>query len=276
MAISLGAAATAALIGAVLGPVEIGTQLDLPDRVAVVGACCAICWPICHALSAAILFVMRSRPPLQVSLGWAVGGLFMSMPCSTVAHAIYALFAESDPRPDGLAAIFLNIVVLMLPVSFLVHYVAYVRVKLRLVAARGRTAPSQTASRDDSGGEQASPTPLENRSELLERFFDRIPDTLGRDLVYLSVSGHYIDVVTTAGSCLVLMRFADAVATLGDLGIRVHRSHWVAYRHIVASVRRDGRVLVRVTGPHEIPVSRSYIQKVRAAISSLRGTDQAT
>jgi len=121
-----------------------------------------------------------------------------------------------------------------------------------------------------------SPTAAEYPGELIKRFLDRIPDSLGTDVVYLSVSGHDIDVVTTEGSCLVQMRFADAVATLGDLGIRVYRSHWVAYRHIIASVRRDGRMFVRVTGPREIPVSRSYLQRVRAAISTLRGGDHAT
>lgn len=35
--------------------------------------------------------------------------------------------------------------------------------------------------------------------------------------------GHYLTAYTTSGSCSILMRFADAVADLGELGMRVHR-----------------------------------------------------
>ena len=89
---------------------------------------------------------------------------------------------------------------------------------------------------------------------------------VGRDVVFLNVCGHYINVVTTAGSCLVLMRFADAMAALGNSGLQVHRSYWVAHRHVIGILRRDERTLVRVTGPHEIPVSRTHLAAVRAAL----------
>ena len=278
IALSVGMAVVATLIVAVLGPVVIGTQLGLFDRLAIVAVCGAICWPICHALSAAVMFVMRARRPFAVLLGWATGALFVSMPCSAVAYAVHGIFGNENVTADVLPAMVLNAAVIMLPVSFLVHYVAYLRVKLKLVDHGGQTGAGQPMSSNvDAGGDQAPiPTPLGSRSELLDRFFDRLPDTVGTDIVYLSVSGHYIDVVTAGGSCLVLMRFADAVAILGDLGIRVHRSHWVAYRHIVGSVRRDGRMFVRVTGSHEIPVSRSYMQKVRSVILTLRDGDHAT
>ena len=51
-------------------------------------------------------------------------------------------------------------------------------------------------------------------------------------MVYANVSGHYLQVVTTAGTCLVLMRLSDAVLALGDAGMQVHRSYWVSHRHI--------------------------------------------
>ena len=56
--------------------------------------------------------------------------------------------------------------------------------------------------------------------------FDRLPAALGRDVIYLEVSGHYVQVTTTVGSAVTLMRFSDAVDALGDLGMRVHRSYW--------------------------------------------------
>ena len=51
---------------------------------------------------------------------------------------------------------------------------------------------------------------------------------------------------TTAGSTLVLMRFADAVAALeGAGGLRVHRSYWVAKKHVTGTVR-----CAATPGPH--------------------------
>ena len=62
------------------------------------------------------------------------------------------------------------------------------------------------------------------------------------------------------GSTLVLMRFADAVAELdGAGGLQVHRSYWVARRHVEGAARRDGRTTLRLTGGHEVPVSRTYM-----------------
>ena len=43
----------------------------------------------------------------------------------------------------------------------------------------------------------------------------------------LKMADHYVEAFTTAGSTLVLMRFADAVSELeGADGLRVHRSYW--------------------------------------------------
>jgi DNA-binding LytR/AlgR family response regulator len=99
---------------------------------------------------------------------------------------------------------------------------------------------------------------------------DRLPQGLSGDIVYLKTDGHYVKVHTTAGSCMMLMRFRDAVADLGDLGMQVHRCYWVAHRHVLATVRRDTLTLLRVTGDHRVPVSRSHLQPVRAAIARSR------
>ena len=68
------------------------------------------------------------------------------------------------------------------------------------------------------------------------------------------------------GSTLVLMRFVDAVGELdGAGGLRVHRSYWVASNHVEGTARRNGRTTLRLTGGHEVPVSRTYMAAVRAA-----------
>lgn len=107
------------------------------------------------------------------------------------------------------------------------------------------------------------------------RFLDRLPGHIGHDVVYLNVSGHYVNAVTTEGSGVILMRFADAIAELDDVGVQIHRSYWVAHRHITAIFRRDERTLVRVTGGHELPVSRTYLTAVRALIPHVADQRQA-
>jgi DNA-binding LytR/AlgR family response regulator len=98
------------------------------------------------------------------------------------------------------------------------------------------------------------------------RFFDRLPDDLGRDIIYIAASAHYVDVVTKTGSAAILLRFSDAVAELGSLGLRVHRSYWVAYPHVKRAFRRDGRTMLLLTDNHEVRVGRNYLPEVRAAI----------
>ena len=100
--------------------------------------------------------------------------------------------------------------------------------------------------------------------------FDRLPRRLGTDLIYLTVDDHYVKAHTSAGSAIVLMRFADATAELGDHGLQVHRSYWVARRYLQRLVRKDGRAVLRLSNGQEIPVSRTYLTAVRAAVREVQ------
>ena len=255
------------LVGLVLvltavGPIGIEVRLGPLERLGFWSTCCALCWPPCHALTAAILYAMRARPPLLVLLAAAVGALFLTVPCTAVTYTVYGLFVPPDAESASFPQIYLNVAVLVLACSGLVHYVLCERVKLRY-ASEGESGPFGAAT-DTPGPAETEATPT------LASFFGRLPRILGRDVVYATVSGHYLNVVTTAGSCLVLMRMSDAVAALGDLGMQVHRSHWVAYRHVTGVVQDGQRTIVRVTGLHELPVSRTHVAKVRDAVRARR------
>ena len=84
------------------------------------------------------------------------------------------------------------------------------------------------------------------------------------------MSDHYVEVVTTVGRCTILMRLADAVAELGDQGVRVHRSYWVAYAHVEGWTKRNQRTLLRLTGGNTVPVSRTYLSAMQAAVARHR------
>ena len=140
-------------------------------------------------------------------------------------------------------------------------------------------APSIRLAADDADGQRAQhpaperrqraapPTAEGGAAEPRIPLVARLPVGIGSDIIYLKTEGHYIKVHTTTGACMIMMRFKDAVAELDDLGMRVHRSYWVAHRHVIAAVRRDNRTLLRLTGGHRVPVSRSHLHAVRAALA---------
>lgn len=96
----------------------------------------------------------------------------------------------------------------------------------------------------------------------------RMPGELGPEIVALEAEDHYVRVHTSKGSALVLMRLSDAVELLDEtLGMRVHRSWWVA-RRAIASVERQGqRMVLRLSNGAQVPVGRVYVATVRSALA---------
>ena len=94
----------------------------------------------------------------------------------------------------------------------------------------------------------------------------RIPLYQDEDIVLLKADGRHVHIHTTTGSSRTVARFADFVAELGDRGMQVHRSYWVAYRHMQDLVKRDMYTVLQLTGGHEVPVSRTYLVAARAAM----------
>ena len=96
------------------------------------------------------------------------------------------------------------------------------------------------------------------------RLIDRLPPEKRGPVLYLTMHDHYVQVVTSKGSELVLLRFSDALQELGERdGLQIHRSHWVAL-DAVAGCRRDGdKMLLTMSDGTELPVSRTYRKAVR-------------
>jgi len=94
----------------------------------------------------------------------------------------------------------------------------------------------------------------------------RLDATRRGDLVSLSVQDHYVEVVTTRGRSLILMRLGDAISEAGDVpGAQVHRSHWVALAGAANVTRRGGRVFIKTSAGDTIPVSRTHQARAREA-----------
>jgi hypothetical protein len=91
-------------------------------------------------------------------------------------------------------------------------------------------------------------------------FMTGVISRLGSDLILVEAQEHYVKVVTSAGSALVLYRLGNALQELYDYdGDRVHRSFWIAWPH-VREIRRDGRSYrLCMSNGLEVPVSRSHL-----------------
>ena len=145
------------------------------------------------------------------------------------------------------------------PVQLILLYpfVALVQLLLaRVIAPDNRVAAAAT-------GEQPAAAP-----EYPREFVSKLPVALRRDIIALEAEDHYVRVHTLHGSALVLMRLADAAAAIDPrLGLRVHRSWWVAKDGVRALERTADRAIARLVDDTEVPISRSYLPAARTLLA---------
>ena len=232
-----------------------------------------------------MLYLARRRSLVEIVPAVVAAVLFEGLICTAVVLAGDEWFLPAHAPHRDLVSTYLTVTVVVGMCTLFAHYGVFLQIAGRRAAAvadrpshgaasgPGAAPPGTTEPRERSAvpatGRPANREPLTPRQPLTPqqaRFHERLSRSVSRDVICLEMDDHYINVYTTGGSCLILMRFADAVADLGGLGMQVHRSHWVAHRHMLATVRRDRRTMLRVTGGRNVPVSRPYLPAVRAAL----------
>lgn len=98
-------------------------------------------------------------------------------------------------------------------------------------------------------------------------FVSKLPAALRRDIIALEAEDHYVRVHTLHGSALVLMRLADAAALIDPrLGLRVHRSWWVAKDAVRVLERTSGRAIARLVDDTAVPISRTHLPAARTVL----------
>lgn len=178
----------------------------------------------------------RKQPPLA---GWAAAVLTVSVPMTLV---VWVASFRHTPQPWPNWQLFLDL---------------YPNV---LTACGALTALLKLVRRATPSGRASRPA---QRSDA-ERFLDRLPAHLGRDLLALEMEDHYVRAHTARGSTLVLMRMRDAADALAGLdGVRVHRSWWVA-RSALSGAEREGRsVRLVLRNGLKVPVPRERAPELR-------------
>ena len=233
---------------AFIGPFGTYDSIGPLDRVSYWAVTMGANWLVCGGAIVLALHNARARSRRRRMLAIALAALVAAVPGAGVVFTAEALFRPGYADAGALPTIYLSVAVLMLVISSLI------------VAVRGGRR------RDFEDEEKTTAASGDATADPAARFLGRLPPELSRDLVFLKMADHYVEAFTTAGSTLVLMRFADAVVELeGTDGLRVHRSYWVARAHVTVAARRRGRTTLHLTGGHEAPVSRGYVADVRAA-----------
>jgi hypothetical protein len=287
----------------IIGPIGTYILIAPLDRLVHAVVIAFFTWPIYYSLSVMTVYLARFRSPRQVGLAVVLVMLVASLPGAAVLYTFQALFYPEYFGRIGFLTIYVMSATASVACQFLLHYILCQRVRHAPGAAPDR-APASAGSDTDAAGavgrdgtpDQAlgqsagappaaaptsdSPPPTTTppaaataggdssppAAKARTPFFSSLSLDPGGDLILLKTEGRYVQVYTTTGTSRVIARFADVVAQLGDLGMQVHRSYWVSHRYTTELVKRDTHTLVRLTDGQEIPVSRTYLAAVRAAM----------
>lgn len=269
------------IIMSFIGPLGTYDRLSLPQRFVYSVVCAAFGWPVCHCVTVVTFYLMRDRTPATGAVAGSLAMLFAAVPCASVASAFKTLFFGNHAVFDGFLTLYLLVASMAVAGCLLFHYIVCQRLKLSagsaLTAGMGGAAggagggdgtpgrvPVRPGTDDADGTPAVEQHPAEGKARA--RFFERLPTEIGCELVYIKTEDHYVEVHTTAGSARVLVRFADAVDELGELGMQVHRCYWVAHGQMTELLTRGHRTLLRLTDDREVPVSRPYLPDVKAVL----------
>ncbi len=124
-------------------------------------------------------------------------------------------------------------------------------------------------SLEQNGAEAHQPSAAKKEQVVagFQRHLDRPIET---QLLRIEAQEHYVRLVGKEESQMLLYRFNDIVSEIADdLGMQVHRSHWVAFDAIESLAQADGRLWLNLRDGSKVPVSRKYAPLVRNRISRL-------
>ena len=250
----LATALALALCFAVLGPFGTYTDLSVPVRYAYwVGLVLVGYLNILLAAHA----VAALRPGLRHRWILMAVTLVSAVPTTLAVAWVESVTRLAHPVPLSVFPRVYGCVVLIQ----LVMVLFLTRLQPSLSALLLRRAP--TVAYEPAPVSTPGPVPFAPAAAPVPPFFKRIPAHLGQELLALGAEDHYLRVITPLGSDLILMRLSDALDELGDAGMQVHRSWWVARSGVDALQRDGGRTLVVLKNGLEVPVSRTYLAAVR-------------
>lgn len=131
-----------------------------------------------------------------------------------------------------------------------------------------KTVKAMTATSDQTEAEQQIPEGDKNQNVSVSsadagRFLSTLPGIIGEDVIAVSSDLHYLNVWTMAGRTTVLGNLRDVVKELGGIGMQVHRSHWIAHKHVQRIVGTSTNGACILSNELRVPISRRRWKAVR-------------
>ena len=91
-----------------------------------------------------------------------------------------------------------------------------------------------------------------------------LPTQKRNEIWAISAADHYVEIVTEHSRHMLRMTMKSAVAKTGEgEGLRVHRSHWVAYRAMLSHIKEGERYFLILRNGERIPVSPKMAPEVQ-------------
>ena len=114
-----------------------------------------------------------------------------------------------------------------------------------------------------AGRRHPKPSAERSRPALLDRLPPKFRDA---KLYAISSEDHYVRIHSAAGQHMILMRLTDAEdLALPLIGLKPHRSWWVAEIGVDSVVKTDGKLQIMLKSGTQVPVSREGAKRVREA-----------
>jgi hypothetical protein len=242
-----------------LGPFDTDVDLDVWQRLAFWTVAVTVVGIVVEHCMIAILY-SRWFVKFHIAIKLLIGAMVGAVPGTSFMIAINTMF-----RPEHLEN--LNFPLLWMNVTIMALLIAGLDCLVTLQFRRG--APV----------EEEQPTPEINpESELanisLPRLFSRLPDRIREgQIVSMSMQDHYVEITTTQGSAMLLMRLSDAIDLLDGMpGAQTHRSHWAASTHSKELSKAGRRHELTLSDGRTLPVSNSFKPSVN---DMLKAKEQA-
>lgn len=135
------------------------------------------------------------------------------------------------------------------------------------VTPAGRaTGPGGSGPATDDG---VGTAPAEQARSAQNRILARLKPAVRGPIRALQAEQNYVRVFTDAGDDLILASLAGLAGQLGDLGVQVHRSWWVAAEAVDGVSRTAaGQDVVTLRGGLEAPIGRTFRREALARLSA--------
>ena len=235
----------------------------------------AILFWVLHAVAAipcvaaSVWLLARLRMHLSPWVFVLASGLIAALGLSLAALGLEVLFGVQDNDPGdtvvlqawGFFGLWLDEFGGLAP-PFILAWVLVNLPRLTRLGVSTAAPPAAAVPPFPGGPEPAAPqqgpqpSPATGPAGPSGGLLEQLPEALGTDVVLLTSDLHYLHVHTPRGRTMLLYNLSDAAQELGDRGIRVHRSHWVADRHLRGLRRKGSHLVCQLAGGLEAPVSR--------------------